>query len=386
VISNQLIVSFSTNRWYGKWSEKQSILGEFARHGNTAVQVEHPFHVREVLKGQTGDAPAGLHRIDEGLYHIAPSRLHPTFYGQHAANRALQAMRIRSIRKQLNRIAPGVRPILYLWHPDFLHAVGQFNERCVVYHKFDRYPIVGEPTPDLLRRERALIEAADVSLAVSQEIIDSDPMFSDLQWMPNGAEFERFREVVDAAKPLPEDLAAIPGPRVGYVGAINQKLDYGLLDRLADSMPACSFVLIGNEQIESAEDRAAVNKLKARNNVHFLGLKSFEVYPQYVAGLDAGLILNTADKAEWVRYCYPLKLHEYLSCGLPVVSTDIPSVREFSEVVTIATNDEQWRDAVTAAIGDQDPAKVARRVEVGRANSWGQRVAKISALIERSLV
>ncbi len=387
MLTNQVIVSFSHNRWYGKWSEKQAILTKFAEHGNRCLLVEHPFPVRAVLAGRVPESNFGLNRVNDKVYYYVPSRFHPSFSKNHPVlNRLTRDMRIRAVHRALRQLGWARRPILYIWHPDFLEMVGRFNESCLLYHKFDRYPIVGEPSPDLLRRERELIDRADVCMTVSHEIIAMDPMFSGFEFMPNAAEFEAFQAAFEArGRNEPADLASIPHPRVGYVGAINRKIDFDLMQTMAERMPDASFVLVGPEVNYTPEDAARVAKLKQRDNVHFLGLKGFDELPRYVANLDAGIIINTKERAEWVKYCYPLKLHEYLAAGLPVVSTDIPAVREFSDVVRIATGADQWIAAIRACLAESGPEVLTRRIEIARQNSWASRVERISELVERSM-
>ena len=157
------------------------------------------------------------------------------------------------------------------------------------------------------------------------------------------------------------------------------------MQTMAGRLPEVSFVLVGPEVNYSPEDAALVARLKQRSNVHVLGLKGFDELPLYVATLDIGIIINTKERAEWVKYCYPLKLHEYLAAGLPVISTDIPAVREFSDVVRIAGSPEEWIAAIGASLEQDSPEQLARRIEIARQNSWASRVETISGLVERSL-
>lgn len=386
MLNNQLILSFSHNRWHEKWSEKQSILSGFAAAGNHAVLVEHPFDARTVLRGQVGPVSPGMHQIADRLYHFVPPKWLPKFHPrQKALNDFTRGARVRMLKRAVRRLVGKRRPLVYVWHPDFLEMIGAFDELGVIYHKFDRYPITGEPSPELIRRETECIDRSHVQVAISRQIIAMDPMFGGFEFVPNGAEFEAFHSAMQARPGNePADLAAIPRPRIGYVGAINQKIDFGLLNHITAEMPDASLVLIGPEVGgESATPEA--RELKRRPNAHFLGLKAFDELPHYVANLDVGTIVNTKEKAEWVEFCYPLKLHEYLACGLPVVSTDIPSVREFESVVRIALDRDGWVRALREAISDQSDRAREPRIAIGRQNSWSGRIERISQLIHESI-
>ena len=57
----------------------------------------------------------------------------------------------------------------------------------------------------------------------------------------------------------------------------------------------------------------------------------------------------------WVEGIYPLKLHEYLATGRPVVSADLPSIRPFAHVVAIARDLQQWDRAIEVALTSGEP-------------------------------
>jgi hypothetical protein len=76
----------------------------------------------------------------------------------------------------------------------------------------------------------------------------------------------------------------------------------------------------------------------------------------------------------WMDSAYPLKLHEYLASGPPVVSSDLPSVRPFAGVVAIARNADEWHALICGALRDGTPGTPAGRRSVAAANTWEQRV------------
>ena len=106
--------------------------------------------------------------------------------------------------------------------------------------------------------------------------------------------------------------------------------------------------------------------------------------PAYLCHLDAGLLPYRLGGA--ARFCYPLKMHEYLAVGAPVVSTGLTAVQPFSRVIRVAEGQQAWLDAIDAALADKDAAAIEARRGVARANSWDIRVETISRLIAEAAV
>jgi hypothetical protein len=85
------------------------------------------------------------------------------------------------------------------------------------------------------------------------------------------------------------------------------------------------------------------------------------------------------DGEGWWRDIYPLKLHECLATGRPLLSSDIAAVREFARVVAICGSDAEWLDAVDAAVAGRGAGSVQDRIAVAAANTWEGRVDEIEA-------
>jgi phosphoribosylaminoimidazole (AIR) synthetase len=98
--------------------------------------------------------------------------------------------------------------------------------------------------------------------------------------------------------------------------------------------------------------------------------------------MDVNLICNIVRDDLWAWGSYPLKLHEYLATGRPIVSSDILAVRPFSNVVAIARSCEEWETAIVAALAGQAPGSTAERRMVARLNSWDARVSTLTALLD----
>src|SRR5207249_4443843 len=145
--------------------------------------------------------------------------------------------------------------------------------------------------------------------------------------------------------PQPRELQHLPGPLLGFFGTLAPWIDTELLKQVARAFPHGSIVLIGPVWIDC--------EIPNLPNVHWLGPRSYADLPRYAAHFDVGLIpfrINTL-----TAYVNPLKLLEYLALGLPVVSTPLPDLSCFADVVHQATNHDDFVDQVRLALDNRSP-------------------------------
>ena len=275
----------------------------------------------------------------------------------------------------------GIRyPILWTSIPEHSQAIGRLNEVLSVYHVVDEY--AGYTLVDAVRRKRLkadesqLLDSADVMIAVSDELVHAKRgPGRDIYLVENAVDFEAFHQAAKSAS-IPNDLASIPSPRLGYSGLIGKRLDLGLLERMATSYPDWSIILIG--KVDDRRCEAAMNALRARPNVHFLGEKHFSDVPAYVAGLDVGLLPYEVN--EETLHISPLKMYEYLATGLPVVSKDIPSAQKKRDHVAIASDEHGFFRSCEQAVSDSGSGREARIAEAA-VNTWDQRVQQLEDML-----
>jgi UDP-galactopyranose mutase len=155
----------------------------------------------------------------------------------------------------------------------------------------------------------------------------------------------------------PRDQAAIPHPRLGFFGVIDERMDLDLIAGVADARPDWQLVLLGPVvKIDPAD-------LPSRPNLHYLGSKAYAELPAYLAHWDVAMMPFARNEA--TRFISPTKTPEYLAAGRPVVSTSIRDVvRPFGEqgLVRIADDPAAFVAAAEAAMREEarDPAWLAR--------------------------
>jgi glycosyltransferase involved in cell wall biosynthesis len=220
--------------------------------------------------------------------------------------------------------------------------------------------------------ERRLLERVDVLVATAKSLTRSKyPASGRAHHLPQGVNYEHFA----TPRPEPEDMKAIPRPRIGYAGRVGGCCDLGLVSRVADAYPSASIVLVG----KVTADQTTEATLRARRNVHLLGLRPYIDLPAYVQAFDVGIIPYVL--SDWTRAVDPLKLLEYLAAGLPVVASAIPEIEKYANTVAMAPNDDAFVRAIGEALrGDRDAARV-RGQATARENTWQQRAQVLLDII-----
>lgn len=304
------------------------------------------------------------------------------------ANRLLLRRQIAGALRQL-RLARS-RRIAWLFHPYQADLAGAAAEDLTVYECHDEYMADGYVTPRQQARMRAsearLLARADVVLTTSRRLYQTRRISGAPTYLtPNGVDFDLFA-ATSGDDGEPADLAGIPRPRIGYAGAISQKLDCALLDWLAEREPVWSFVLVGPMEWNALhQPSSAFARLTRRPNVHLLGVKPYRDVPALLRGCDV-LVMPSVRRDAALAATYPLKLNEYLATGRPVVATPFSEdLEEFRGVVRLEHGREAFHAAIMDGLTRPDPERAARAQAVARANGWDRRAEEICAIIARHL-
>jgi N-acetylglucosaminyl-diphospho-decaprenol L-rhamnosyltransferase len=185
----------------------------------------------------------------------------------------------------------------------------------------------------------------------------------DVTYLPNGVDPPDRASTAPAAQ-----VAALPGPRLGYVGTLHSsRLDVALLAEAAELRPAWSFVLIGPDLL----DRRDRSQLMGLPNVHYLGALPHAEVRRHLAALDVGLVAHRVD--DFTRSLDPLKVYEYLATGLPVVSTPLGNTPELHEHVTEAASAVEFVERAEALVAEDNDARSQARRDAVNASTWAAR-------------
>lgn len=382
-----LLLGFGINDWSDYWQTRQHVLSRLATRGYQVGYTTPVLSIHERSRPRWREArwrPAV--ELVNGVRVMHPGRWPPVTHRVAAIDRAV-------VRHQARRFADcvggrrGARPdIAYVFHPGFLPYLEGISARHVVYHADDNFGAMSNGGGHLRELEQGLVDRADLVFAITDGVARGlgQRAAGKTVIVGNGADVELYGAA--GGLPAPRDLASIPRPVIGYAGSLNNKVDFPLVARLARARPAIHWALIGpvwGDEHLSAGLREGLAECRRLPNVWFLGRKSYLDLPAYAAHVDASAMIYRTDGDGWWRSIYPLKMHECLATGRPLLSADVPAVRAFSDVVDLCTSDQDWLAALDRVAAGDDPLKQAARRSVARANSWDRKLDQIVAELRR---
>lgn len=272
------------------------------------------------------------------------------------------------------------QPIQWFYTPMAAPAMlDAFNERAVVYDCMDELSKFRFAPAQLVLRERYLLSRADVVFTGGRRLYESKSRHHEnVHFFGCGVEVEHFAKARDAATPVAPEIAALPGPVLGYFGVIDERLNYELIAAMARALPQMSIAMVGPVvKVSPAE-------LPQAPNVHWLGQRAYEELPSVVKGFDVCLMPFALNAA--TEYINPTKTLEYMASGRPIVSTAIEDVvRNFGSLVNVADDTDSFIAAVQRNVVAPDSDQLQRASERAASSTWRHLVDEMSRHVDRAL-
>lgn len=264
-----------------------------------------------------------------------------------------------------------VNKMIKLDHPFWISLVRLLNG-TVIYDCMDDHEGFNSGLDHILLLEQIAVESCDILVVSSENLykkFSGNHKFCVL--IENACDYDFFSEVRLIDEMIEFKKLLTTKPVIGYFGAISNWFDWECLEYLIESYPDYQFILIG--RIDSCE---RINNLKDRKNIHLLGEKPYTVLPAYLDLFDVCLIpfkiipLTLATN--------PVKMFEYLAQGKAVVSTELPEVLKYSEVVYTAKDKFEFAKKIELALSEKNNLDLVKtRIEVARNNSWNRRFRQL---------
>jgi glycosyltransferase involved in cell wall biosynthesis len=265
---------------------------------------------------------------------------------------------------------------LWSFIPTAVEYFGHLGESFRVYYCTDEWSQFSYVDgARVTAMERELCQRCDIVFTTSRTLLAAKQ-----QWNPethlasHGVDFQHFARALAPETTIPDDVAGLKRPVLGFFGLVQDWIDIDLIGWVAEQRPDWTIVMIGKVAVDHS-------RWEKQPNIKWLGRKPYEELPRYCKAFDVGLVPFRIN--ELTRNVNPIKLREYLSAGLPVVSTPLPECAAYPEWCAVADTREKFLAACEAAIGAGSPEARRARSEQMRAESWEHKVAQLGEHILR---
>lgn len=368
-----LLIVFSEQRWGLVFGRPQQLLSRLAGRWRVLF-VEAPVH-------DPGAAWLEEQPLDEQLTVLVPHTplAAPGFHEEQVG--LLQDLLAAHLRRAMQAV-----DVAWLHTPMALPLLPSLRPRCVVYDCIhDRSTSKGQAC-QWQQHEAALLQRADLVLTGGPSLYearrDHNPHVTCLPSAVDAAHYapDRLHSDILYARRAQRLQGHWPRPRLGYFGAIDERLDGELLTQLADAHPQWSLVMAGPVLLDAGA-------LPARPNIHWLGPQPYAQLPHLLAGWDLCLLPFALNEA--TRMLCPAKVLEYMAGGKPVVSTPVHDVVwMYSEVVAIAARGHPFVAACETLLTESTATRAQREQQmlfVVSASSWERSAQAVHELLLQAL-
>lgn len=355
------VVCFSHLRWDFVFQRPQHLLSRFANK-HSVLFIEEPIYrnglAEFVVTEKKGGAKVAVPHLPDGTEPAQAESILAEMVFELVKNEGLE-----------NYVA-------WFYTPMMLPLSARLDPRAVIYDCMDELSAFKNAPAELRDRERKLFDRADLVFTGGRSLYEvKREQHPSVHCFPSSIDVEHFARALDGLDD-PFDQSGISRPRIGFFGVIDERTDIELLSAIADLRPDWQFVMIGPVvKIDDAD-------LPRSANIHYLGGKTYDELPEYIAGWDVAMMPFAINES--TKFISPTKTPEYLAAGRPVVSTAIRDVvRPYGEekLVRIAETPKDFVDAIDKSLIEDADERRERAAEFLETMSWDKTYEEMSGLI-----
>jgi glycosyltransferase involved in cell wall biosynthesis len=367
------IVAFSHLRWSFVWQRPQQFLSRFATEHPVLFFEEPDFCLPE------GSTPMlAIETVGDQITAATPKFAHDA-RGTAAVVPTLRRF-LNDAIEQVNTDGAFDAPLLWYYSPmEAAWSLDYIEGRGVVYDCMDELSQFRGAPKELVDEERRLMSRADVVFTGGYELwMKKSRQHPNTHFFGCGVEYEHFSKAQDPRTPVPDDIASLPGPVIGWFGVIDERVDYDLLQEMAALRPEWSFVMVGPVvKVDPAT-------LPQAPNLHWLGGRDYKILPDYCRGYDVCMMAFAINEA--TEFINPTKALEYLATGKPVLSTPVADVvRQYQDLVYIERDAQGFIDRIEEFLTNPDTDRIQRGIDKASSCSWESTVSQMQNLIDEAI-
>lgn len=356
------LICFSHLRWNFVYQRPQHLLSRFAK-------VYRIFYIEEPLNNSTDDKNE-IEKSKEDVWVVIP----------HLKSETNIIKRQEKQKKLLAKLFEDYNIVDYIfWYytPMSLPYSRHLHPAFTVYDCMDELSAFKFAPPLIKELEKELFKQADIVFTGGHSLYEAKKNYHhNIHLFPSSIDKDHFLKARYNTEE-PEDQKAIPHPRIGFFGVIDERFDIDLIQKIADARNHWQFIFIG--PIVKIEQ----NTLPKENNIHYLGKKSYDKLPYYINYWQIAIIPFALNES--TQFISPTKTPEYLAAGKPVISTAIKDVIHpygINNLVHIIHNYNEFIERAEKELNNADRINWLQSVDNFLLNSsWDNTYNKMKYLI-----
>ena len=313
-----------------------------------------------------------VREVEPNIHVLSPLAI--PAYGNEAVRKFNQKFLISQVKKAMRRLG-FKNPLNMVFNPAAGLLAGKLGETGLIYYCVDEYTAFTGAARGLREIEEDLFRKSDLVVVSADKLFESKKDYNENTYIiRHGTDWRHFRTALDENTKIPDEIANLPRPVIGFHGLLADWVDYDLIKKTAEHFRQGSIVLIGKITVDAKRKIKILDNIE---NIHFLGRKPYGELPAFCKGFDVAL--NPFEISELTLAANPLKVREYLAAGVPTVSTDIPEVRILEDCLVGADHADFIAKIEEALASGKPRAEISDAV---RHESWEAKIDELRGIIK----
>lgn len=363
------IICISSTRWDFIWQRPHHLMERLSKRNNRVLFFNHSMalsyeQAEEILVNpELWDER--LKRISKNLWIFSPIHI---IQGQKILSDKIRHLNYKLKEEALKYFIYKLQfyePIFISYLAESINYIKNLPRKLLCYDCIDDFSAFSWAEDNFEIDEKALIDESDIVITSAEELYNRIKEIKPNTFLlPNAVEYDHF-----ALERTSKNFSKNNSPVIGFIGAFYEWIDEEILEYLAEMRKDWSIYIVGPTQAGMG------NRINLLANVKFFGTKDYKSLPDYLYKMDVCIIPFKLNRI--TNSANPIKLWEYMASGKPIVSTPIPEVGKFADIIYIAHTREEFLLKIEEALEENSISLQSQRIEVAKKNDWNHRVEKL---------
>lgn len=390
MLKGEDIICIANTSWFGNYAKSTVQILERLARNNRVLFVEYPYTIKDIyatLKGKQ-QAPVkrmlGLEKrlqlidtnVGSQVYNLVIPPGIPVFFLKNErlfdlffpVNVLIYKLTLKWAMRKIGFKNPIA---ITAYNPIFgLALLNKMGEKSHIYYCYDGVESVffGKRIFEIENRFSELVKAIiTTSDYLKAEKVKLNPNSFVVK---NGVDFPVFKVFSKT------EVYGRERKRVGFIGSLDPRFDIDTVEYAVSKLQDFDFEFTGDMRNETLKSR-----LRKFSNVKFFDPIKPNDVPELLATYDVGIIPYIVNEVN--KNIYPLKINEYLAVGVPVVMNAFADLPEFSGLVSVATDRDDFVRKLIAETEDDSGQLIRKRIDFASGNSWDARAESFGNIIEK---